>query len=45
VGLDEQRRSMILELYYRKARRKRKVKRQRESGHSQEERKGKRRKG
>jgi hypothetical protein len=43
AGLDEQRLSMILELYCRKAGRKVKGKRERETGHSQEERRGKER--
>ena len=43
MGLDEQRLSMILELYCRKAGRKVKGKRERETGHSQEERRGKER--
>jgi hypothetical protein len=43
-GLDEQRQSMVLELYYRKAGGKREGrKRERETGHGQEERRGKRR--
>ena len=41
VGLDEQRLSMVLELYYRKAGGKREGKREREAGHGQEERRGK----
>jgi hypothetical protein len=43
AGLDEQRQSMVLELYCRKAGRKRKGKRKRETSHGQEERRGKRR--
>ena len=44
AGLDEQRLSMVLELYYRKAGGKREGrKRERETGHGQEERRGKRR--
>ena len=42
VGFDEQRQSMVLELYYRKAGEKREVEREREIGHGQEERRGKR---
>ena len=33
VGLDEQRQSKVLEIYYRKAKRKREGKRKRETGH------------
>jgi hypothetical protein len=43
VGLDEQRKSMVLELYHRKAGRKTKVERERETGHGQEEGRGKER--
>jgi hypothetical protein len=38
AGLDDQRQSMVLELYCRKAGRKREGKRQRETGHGHEER-------
>jgi hypothetical protein len=41
AGLDDQRQSMVLELYCRKAGGKRKGKRERETGHVQEERKWK----
>ena len=46
VGLDEQRLSMVLELYYRKAGGKRegRKEREKETGHGQEERRGKERK-
>jgi hypothetical protein len=43
AGLDEQRQSMILELYCRKAGRKREHRRERETIHGQEKRRGKRR--
>ena len=42
VGLDERRQSMVLEVYYRKAGRKREGEK-RETGHGQEDRIGKRR--
>jgi hypothetical protein len=46
VGLDKQRQSMVLELYCRKAERKREGKRKREASHDHLERRGKgRRKG
>jgi hypothetical protein len=41
VGLDEQRQSMVLELYCRKAKRKREGKRKRHVGHGYVERRGK----
>ena len=44
AGLDEQRQSMVLELYCRKAGGKREGKRERETGHGQEEGSGEREK-
>ena len=43
VGLDEQRQSIVLELYCRKAGGKREGRKERETGHGQEERRGKER--
>jgi hypothetical protein len=43
AGLDEQRQFMVLELYYRKAGGNRKGKREGETGHGQEEGRGKER--
>jgi hypothetical protein len=41
AGLDEQRQSLVLELYCRKARGKREGRKERKTGHGQEERRGK----